>query len=58
MFDFMLAGFGMAISIAVCAAIMTFAFAATEQLKRAMVGAIILSISVMMACGFGGAIWG
>lgn len=58
MFDFMLAGFGMAISVSVCAAVMTLAFAETEQFKRALVASIILAISVMMACGFGGAIWG
>lgn len=58
MFDWLLACFGLSLSICLCSGIMTFAFACAEELKKAFVGAVFFAISVAIACGFGGAIWG
>lgn len=57
-FDFALFLFGTCIALGACMFVTAFATACTEEYKVAAVAAIVMVLSVGMACGIGGAIWG
>lgn len=57
-FDFALSLFGLFSVLGVCGFATAFAMACTEEYKTAAVAAAVMAVSVAVACGVGGAIWG
>lgn len=58
MFDFAFAGFGLFSVLGACGFLTAFASAVMECYKITAVAVTVMVISVAMACGIGGALWG
>jgi hypothetical protein len=58
MFNFAFACFGLAVALGACGFVTASAMACMEKYKTAVIASAIMVVSVAMAFGFGGAIWG
>lgn len=58
MFDFAFAGFGLFVALGVCGFVTASTMACMEKYKTAAVAAAVMAMSIAMAFGLGGALWG